>query len=124
MEGADEIGTLARKQARDEALRKWIRADARRERRYGDVIAAMDTLVAENAAHEERRFRYGLATYSSPLNAAETLYRLSIERRKPDVERKPGYQERDLPEIRGWLEQIERRFAPVVDKATWQRFIL
>jgi hypothetical protein len=30
------------------------------------------------------------------LGVAERLYRLSIEREKPDMEREQGYQERDL----------------------------
>ena len=46
-----------------------------------------------------------------------TLYRLSRERQKPDAEREPGYQERDLRRIRERLERLDRRFDPSVDRA-------
>lgn len=124
MEGYAEVGTLARKQARDVALAEWIHADAEREQQYGDALQELEALVARDIANQERDLRYGLATNSSLLEAAGTLYRLSIEKQKPDAEREPGYQQRDLPQLRADLEQIERRFAPAVDKAVWKNFIL
>src|SRR5690606_2243092 len=47
---------------------------------------------------------------------ASSLYRLAIERQKPDAEREPGYQERDLPSIEGAMKQMERRYAPAMDR--------
>src|SRR5690606_9446250 len=44
------------------------------------------------------------------------LYRLAIENQKPDAERDPGYQERDLPSIEGAMKQMERRYAPAMDR--------
>ncbi len=124
MEGYAEVGTLSRKLSRDAALAEWIHADAERERQYGDALKELEALVARDIATQERDLRYGLATNSSLLEAAETLYRLSIEKQKPDAEREPGYQQRDLPRLRADLVQIERRFAPEVDKAVWKNFIL
>ncbi|HEX5755282.1 MAG TPA: S46 family peptidase, partial [Arenimonas sp.] len=42
--------------------------------------------------------------------------RLSIERAKPDAERAPGYQDRDLPAIEGSVQQLERRFHVDMEK--------
>src|SRR5690606_9474607 len=50
------------------------------------------------------------------LSAATTLYRLAIERAKPDAEREQGYQERDLPTIEGSLRQMERRYVAQMDR--------
>src|SRR5690606_33737241 len=50
------------------------------------------------------------------LSAATTLYRLAIEREKPDAAREQGYQARDLPTIEGSLRQMERRYVPEMDR--------
>jgi len=44
------------------------------------------------------------------------LYRLSIEREKPDAEREPGYQQRDYASIEGAMRQMERRYHPKMDR--------
>ena len=49
------------------------------------------------------------------LATATSLYRLAIEREKPDTEREQGYQQRDLPTIEGALKQMERRYVPAMD---------
>lgn len=49
------------------------------------------------------------------LGSALSLYRLAIERAKPDAEREPGYQARDLPEIEGAQKQMERRYVASMD---------
>lgn len=123
MEGYAKAGTLSRKQARDSALREWINADPQRKAKYGNALENLESLVAEDQKTRERDLFYSLATNASLLEAAERLYRLSIERQKPDAQREPGYQKRDLPRIKAGLERIERRFAPAVDKAVWKHFI-
>ena len=51
------------------------------------------------------------------LRAALTVQRLAIERAKPDAERETGYQLRDETLIAGTLKQVQRRYAPAVEKA-------
>ena len=51
--------------------------------------------------------------------AARRLYRLAREKEKPDAEREPGYQERDLRSFRQRLSRLDRRYHPSVDKALW-----
>ena len=55
---------------------------------------------------------------------ARTLYRLSREGQKPDTEREPGYQERDMTRIRERLTRIDRQFDPDGDRAFWRSFIV
>ena len=50
------------------------------------------------------------------LGTAVSLYRLAIEKTKPDADRDSGYQQRDLPVIEGGLRQMERRYAPSMDR--------
>ena len=44
------------------------------------------------------------------------LYRLAIERAKPNAERAGGYQDRDLPGIEGNTRQLDRRYDPKMEK--------
>jgi hypothetical protein len=57
---------------------------------------------------------------SSMLSTARSLVRLSREREKPDAERKPGYQERDMMAFRQRRERLDRRYHAEVDKAVWR----
>ncbi|MEQ4575777.1 MAG: S46 family peptidase, partial [Gammaproteobacteria bacterium] len=57
------------------------------------------------------------------VGAAVMLYRLSIERAKPDAERESGYQDRDLPAIEGAMKQMERRYVPAMDRQLQQYWL-
>jgi hypothetical protein len=50
------------------------------------------------------------------VGSATSLYRLALERAKPDAEREQGYQERDLPSFQGSLEQMDKRYHPAMDR--------
>lgn len=124
IEGYASSGTLARKQTRDKTLANWIQADAARKTQYGDALTELEALVAKSASTREQDLYYGLAHRSSLLGTAQMLYRLSIESEKPDAEREPGFQARDITRIKQRLMRLDRSFAPSVDKAVWQHFIL
>lgn len=65
-----------------------------------------------------------LAGRSELVRTARLLYRLANERRKPDLEREAGYQERDLKRIEERLKRISRSFAPEVDRAFYRHFLM
>src|SRR5206468_2685395 len=87
---------LARKTAEHAALKAWVDADPARRAAYGADIAAVEQLIAQRDAQTRREFYLGYATPRF-LNSARTLYRLANEKTKADIERKSGYQERDMP---------------------------
>ncbi len=58
-----------------------------------------------------------LAGSSSYLGAAESLYRLSVERPKADIDRESGFQERNWPRIRDGQERMQRTMDSTVDRA-------
>jgi len=47
---------------------------------------------------------------------ARSLYRLSIENEKPDGQRIPGYQERDVANFKGSIATFEKRFEVAMDR--------
>ena len=118
-EGSD---ILARKTAEHNALKAWVAADPRRKAEYGADIETVEKLIARRDADSRREFFLG---YSVPrfLNAARTLYRLANERTKPDVERKSGYQDRDLPRMTSVIGGQDRTYDEKVDKALVLNFL-
>jgi hypothetical protein len=91
-------------------------------------VAALREQLAANRARRERDFVVGaivpIATAgggrsggSGLLAAASDLYRLAIERGKPDARREFGFQARDEARIKGRLEAFDRRYDAAVDRA-------
>jgi hypothetical protein len=118
-EGSD---ILARKTAEHNALKAWVNANPQRKAAFGADIDAAEQLIAKRDAQTKREFFLG---YSMPrfLNSARTLYRLANERTKPDVERKSGYQERDVPRLTSVIGGQDRTYDEKVDKALVLNFL-
>ncbi len=118
IEGLVKGGALALKEAREAELAAWIAADPARQKKYGQALAAMAQLQAQGEATRDRNGALGrLSSASSYLSAAQTLYRLSVQRPKPDVSRDAGFQERDWTRIREAQERLQRTIDPKVDRA-------
>jgi hypothetical protein len=85
---------------------------------YLPDIQALFGSLSQGAAMGERDFVLEqAATQSQLLRSALMLERLRIESAKPDAERDSGYQQRDQALIEGTLKQVQRRYAPAVEKA-------
>ena len=118
LEGLVKGGSLDRKQQLEKDLASWIAADPERKQKYGDVLPAIQALHEASLKTRERNAALTLlSSASSYLSAAQTIYRLSIERAKSDIERDPGFQERDWSRIREAQERLQRTIDPTVDRA-------
>ena len=118
LEGLVKGGSLAKKQTQEKELERWIAADAARQKKYGDVLPALRALQAEGEKTRERNAAMmSVLSSSSFLSSAESIYRLSVERAKADVDREAGYQERDWPRLREAQERMQRTIDATVDRA-------
>jgi hypothetical protein len=110
-------GRIVQKQrAADERVRAWA---AKRP----DGKAALDAYEGLARLNEaslgtwERDFLLDLLSRGPRgLRWPVSLARRSTEGVKPDAEREPGYQERDLPRMRDQLERDQKRYAEAVDR--------
>jgi hypothetical protein len=109
--------TQQRKDALDKALRKWVNSNHKRKAKYGKAIQELDALVEKAQQHYQRDAILGYSGIASMLSSASRLYRLALEKQKPDMEREAGYQERDWDRIKQSLQRINRRFDANVEKA-------
>ncbi|MFY8348946.1 S46 family peptidase [Pseudoalteromonas sp. SSM20] len=112
-----------RKQQFEQDLQAWINNDSDRKAKYGSVLADLEALVAESQKHNQRDRMLGYVHRSQMISTARMLYRLAVEKQKPDAERESGYQERDLPRIEARLKSMSRRYAEPVDKAILLHFL-
>jgi len=122
IEGAERVGLVERRAQREQALGVWAsqRPDGSQ---YLEAIRQLDRVSEQIAAADRRAYWYDQVRRPQLLRAAQRLYRLAREREKPDAEREPGYQERDMAFFRQSMEAIDRRFDPAVDKAEWLLFL-
>ncbi|MCS6241940.1 S46 family peptidase [Shewanella baltica] len=108
---------LADRKAREAELAAWITKDSSRDAKYGKTLAELDALIAKSKAHQERDMILNYIGSTTMLPTARSLYRLANEKQLPDMQREPGFQERDMTRLKASMERIDRRYAPSVDKA-------
>lgn len=84
------------------------------------LMNELEQVIAADMALTEQEFAFSVALHSDMLRSARSLYRLAIERKKPDAERESGYQERDVSFIKARLSRLEQSFVSNVDQARWQ----
>ena len=118
--GFAQSDSVARKRALETDLAAWIAADQKREARWGGALDEVEDILDEQRAHRERDQEMAALKYNQMISAARIAYRLAREREKPDVERKLGYQERDMRRIRGRMARSARSFDAQVDMALLQ----
>ncbi len=118
LEGARRQRLVERRAQRDASLDAWI-AGEDDNAPLVEAIRRYDALARENAAESRRYYHYNAARSSQLFATARRLYRLAREKEKPDAEREPGYQGRDLRSFRQGLGRLDRRYHRSVDKALW-----
>ncbi len=123
LDGFKRIGAAETKQREEAAVLAWLRKQGDRGQ---SALAAHDQLLKLNAEARSTRERDLVMRQSGGAlgNTATSLYRLAIERAKPDAQRESGYQQRDLPGIEGSLKQMERRFDPQMDRELQRYWLL
>ncbi len=123
LDGFRRINAIGQKQSEETAVLAWLKQQGIRGH---EALAAHQTLVdltEQYKANQDRDFVLGQFNGSGVIGVAVKLYRLAIERIKPDAQREAGYQERDLPTIEGNLKQMERRYVPAMDRQMQQYWL-
>jgi hypothetical protein len=115
MDGFARKDVAAIKDVQDAEFRGWYKQHGK----GGSLLADLDTVIGNDMASSQQEAAWAEATHSDLLKSARTLYRLSLERQKPDAQREAGYQERDLSFIKARLSRLEQSFVTSVDQARW-----
>jgi hypothetical protein len=115
LDGFARKDIAAIKDVQDARFRAWYRQHQGAGSKT--LLADLDAVIASDMALSRQEAAWAEATNSDLLKSARTLYRLALERNKPDVQREGGYQERDLSFIKARLTRLEQSFVPAVDEA-------
>ncbi|WP_171033521.1 S46 family peptidase [Thermomonas fusca] len=123
LEGFARNDVLGFKRNEEAAVLNWLRAQGEAGKPALAAHATLVKLVDDAKLTQERDLVLGSFNRSGVLGTAVSLYRLAIEKQKPDAERESGYQQRDLPVIEGSLKQMERRYVPAMDRQLQQYWL-
>lgn len=116
LEGFQRTDVAGQKRKQEGAVLGWLRQQGDAGKPALQAHEQLVALAKQAEATQERDFALRQFSGLGTVGAAITLYRLAIEKAKPDAEREPGYQDRDLPNIEGALKQMERRYQPDMDR--------
>ncbi len=118
IEGMLKGGLLAEREAHEKSLLAWIDADPKRKADYGDVLPALNALVADRARTRERDALLTeiFGDMGSVMGSAQTIYRFSLERPKNDEDRDPAFQERNWSRLREAQDRLQRSLDVKADR--------
>lgn len=108
--------TLVRKKSLETELNKWISASNIRQDKYGNALKGLNNLITKDQQYQARDLILGYMNYSKMLSTASRLYRLSLENEKANIERKTGFQKRDIASFEQSMKAVERRYDGALDK--------
>ncbi|SDQ47010.1 dipeptidyl-peptidase 7. Serine peptidase. MEROPS family S46 [Pseudoxanthomonas sp. CF385] len=116
LEGFKRIDAAGQKQHEEAAVLAWLKGQGAKGQPALEAHARLLALLEQNKATRERDLTLSMFNNTAMVGSATQLYRLSLEREKPNAERESGYQERDLPSIEGAQKQLERRYVAAMDR--------
>jgi hypothetical protein len=117
LEGFVKYGLVTKKAAQEKALLDWIGADPARAKKYGEAPAALEAFLARQKAFGARsELLNGVLNGSTILSQAYTIVRAVPELQKPDKDREPAYQERNVPRIKQGIQLAERGYVFATDR--------
>ena len=108
---------LSRRQQTEQAFAQWLAEDDQRQKEYSPAVKALQELIAKDQSAKQQDLWRNYFGYATLPSIASRLYRLAIEKQKPDAEREPGYQQRDLSRFKQSMQRMSRNYDENVDKA-------
>jgi hypothetical protein len=121
IEGMEKISLLQKKKAFEKELLKWIHQNPEEEEKFGTVFENIYGFMEKYQKHQLKSavLSQFVSLYlgSALLSQAYTIYRTALEKQKPNMEREPGFQQRDLPYIKQRIQLAERGYDKQTDRA-------
>ena len=125
LEGLKKSNLLAQKIEQEKELVRYLDANPDLEEKYGHVLDDIKTQYEEYMKFWEQNRLLGYLSYTSPsMRSAISIYKWAVEREKADLDRDPGYQDRDQPTMRKRLEIADLSYEEQTDKRILKYFIV
>jgi hypothetical protein len=114
LEGFKKHSILEKKRKFEETLMQWVGQQHQRQKKYGNILTDIEKFMQTNIDSYRKKERMdamvGRRSGSALLSQAHLIYRTVKEKQKPDMQREPGFQERDLQDIRMRIDVAERSY--------------
>ena len=124
LEGLIKTNLLEKKRAEEKAFLQFLKNNPELEKKYSSLLSQIEALYQERKKiREKSALLRWIRRGSSMFSFALTINKWSIEKQKKDMEREPGYQERDLPRIDLRLKVAQRSLVPEADKKALAYFL-
>jgi len=124
LEGFERAQILQSKIEEEKLLTEFLNENPKLKKKYGRTLPELDSLFQEYKKLQDKEFMIGWMTdRSDVLDFASTIYKWSLEKKKKDDDREPGYQDRDTLETREWLEDAQVNLVPSADKRVFIYFL-
>ncbi|MGD8413647.1 MAG: S46 family peptidase [Candidatus Latescibacterota bacterium] len=125
LEGLNKADLLAQKIEEEDQLRRYMSANPDLEKKYGHVLDGIKAQYDEYMTFWEQNRLLGMVGYvSSPMRSSLTIYKWAEEQEKKDIDRDPGYQERDEERRRKSLELADLSYDEQTDKRILKYFLM
>jgi hypothetical protein len=119
LEGMDKYDLSGKKEAAEREFSEWIGQDPAGRRPYADILGRISDFMPRYADFTwKNNTLNGLTGFggSTLLSQAYLIFRTVEERQKPDGEREPAYQDRNLPYIKQGIQLAERGYDLPTDR--------
>ena len=117
IEGLARNGVLAKAEAEAKELAEFLAARKDLPASWSAAPAELEKVLARDREGQERRFFLSeIERLNGHLSSALSAVRRADERKKPDLDREAGFQERDLDRARQREKDLTRSLAPAASR--------
>jgi hypothetical protein len=117
LQGFHRLNLVEKKRREERELQAFIDADPQRKTKYGTVLSEIGKVYQDVMADAPRALVLGQILGSSTMvNAAHTALKYSAQILKDDLQREPGYMNRNLPALKQRMERAYADQQETIDK--------
>ena len=125
LEGFKKAGLLEKKRTTEQGFTKWLDMNPDMKKKYGDVLPGIAALYEDQKSYRDKSLIVGQMNFGCQmLRAAGTLDHWTEEKAKSDLDRRPGYQDRDVPRLKQSLRIMQMSYDPQVDRRVFKYFLM
>jgi len=123
--GLKRANLLEKKQQQEAELVQFLTANPDQQEKFGDVLPALKAHYDEVGQYRDQDNAIGMMGWVCRYyRFANSLYRWSIEKEKPDMEREPRYMERNRERMKCGLEEAQITLEPATDAQLLEYFVM
>ena len=121
IEGMGKTSVVDRKKSQEKDFLEWVNKDREKQKEHGEILGKVkDFMQKYSVYYWKNNLLSGLVSSylgSTVLAQGYKVWRTAEEKQKPDMEREPSYQERDLPYIKMRIQLAEKGYDLKTDRS-------